>query len=80
TVDSDGRLPRKRYMLMTGAALGGLVALAVGAAFNPRLALMFMLGATGAFAILRLVAFGVMALAARLPRPRHTGLRLAIAN
>ncbi|MBN8940550.1 MAG: FtsX-like permease family protein [Rhizobiales bacterium] len=80
TVDSDGRLPRKRYMLMTGAALGGLVALAVGAAFNPRLALMFMLGAAGAFLILRLVAYGVMALAARMPRPRHTGLRLAIAN
>ncbi|WP_163110781.1 hypothetical protein, partial [Acinetobacter baumannii] len=56
------------------------VALAVGAAFNPRLALMFMIGAAGAFLILRLVAYGVMALAARLPRPRRTGLRLAIAN
>jgi putative ABC transport system permease protein len=80
TVDSDRRLPRKRYMLMTLAALGGLVALSVGAAFNPRLALMFMVGAAGAFLVLRLVALGVMTLAARLPRPRRTGLRLALGN
>jgi putative ABC transport system permease protein len=36
--------------------------------------------AAGAFALLRGVAAGVMALARRLPRPRRTALRLALAN
>ena len=80
TVDSDGRMPRKRYVAMTVAALGSLIVLAIAVAFNPRLALMFMAGAAGAFVILRLVAYGLMTLASRLPRPRHTGLRLALGN
>ncbi|QCK84942.1 FtsX-like permease family protein [Phreatobacter aquaticus] len=80
TVDADGRLPRWRYLVATAAALGALVVLSVVASFNPRLALMFMLGAAGIFVTLRLVAFAIMAVARRLPHPRHTGLRLAIGN
>jgi putative ABC transport system permease protein len=80
TVDGNRLLPRKRYLIMTLAALGLLIALSVETSFNPRLAWAFMAAAVGAFVTLRLVAWGIMALAARLPRPRRTGLRLALAN
>jgi putative ABC transport system permease protein len=80
TVDGERRLPRRRYLLFAAAALAALVALSVASSFNPRLAMGFMAGAAAVFATLRLVAWGIMTLAARLPRPRRTGLRLALAN
>lgn len=80
TVDGERRLPRRRYLLLAGGALAALVTLSVASSFNPRLAMGFMAGAAGVFVALRLVAWAIMAGAARLPRPRRTGLRLAIAN
>ena len=41
---------------------------------------MFVGAAAGSFVLLRLVALGIMALARRLPRPRRTAPRLALAN
>ncbi|WP_367272213.1 ABC transporter permease [Phreatobacter sp.] len=80
TVDGERRLPRRRYLLLAGGALAALVTLSVVSSFNPRLAMGFMAGAAAVFVALRLVAWAIMEGAMRLPRPRRTGLRLAIAN
>ncbi|MBY0363063.1 MAG: ABC transporter permease [Phreatobacter sp.] len=80
TVDGERRWPRPRYLALVAATLVVLVGLSVVTSFNPRLALGFMAGAAGIFVALRLVAAGIMALAARMPRSRRTSLRLAVAN
>jgi putative ABC transport system permease protein len=80
TVDGERRWPRPRYLALVAATLAVLVTLSVVTSFNPRLALGFMAGAAGIFVALRLVAAGIMALAARMPRSRRTSLRLAVAN
>ena len=41
---------------------------------------MFVGAATASFVLLRLVALAIMAIARRLPRPRRTAPRLALAN
>ena len=61
-------------------SVAALIGLAVFAAYDRRIALMFVGAAAASFALLRLVALGIMALARRLPRPRQTGPRLALAN
>ncbi|AVO47168.1 ABC transporter permease [Phreatobacter cathodiphilus] len=80
TVDGERRWPRPRYLALVAATLAVLVTLSVVTSFNPRLAMGFMAGAAGIFVALRLVAAGIMALAARMPRSRRTSLRLAVAN
>ncbi|MDP2803371.1 MAG: FtsX-like permease family protein [Phreatobacter sp.] len=80
TVDGERRWPRPRYLALVALTVAVLVTLSVATSFNPRLALGFMAGAAGIFVALRLVAAGIMALAARLPRSRRTSLRLAVAN
>ena len=50
------------------------------AAYDRKIALIFVVAAAGAFALLRLVGDRLMALARRLPRPRRAALRLALAN
>ncbi|MDF2812522.1 MAG: glycosyl transferase family 1, partial [Microvirga sp.] len=72
--------PRKRYLVALALTVAALVGLAVFAAYDRRIALMFVGAAVASFALLRLVALGIMALARRLPRPRSTGPRLALAN
>lgn len=79
-VETGSKRPRWRYVTLTALALGGLIALSVAVAYNPRLAVMFMGGAAAVFVLLRGVGWLVMALARRLPRVEHPGLRLAIAN
>lgn len=63
--------------LLCGAAL---VAVAIGAAQDRRVALVFVAAAGGAFVLLRLVSWLIMAVARRVPRPRNTVLRLAVVN
>ncbi len=72
--------PRPVYVVMTALALLVLVALAVLTAADQRLAAWFVVGAALAFLALRLTAFLLIAGVRRLPRPRHPGLRLALAN
>ena len=72
--------PRKRYLVALVLSVAALIGLAVFAAYDRRIALMFVGAAAASFALLRLVALGIMALARRLPRPRQTGPRLALAN
>jgi putative ABC transport system permease protein len=67
---------------LTGIALSALLlgALAIFTASDRWLAAYFVVGAVAALVIFRLTGAGLIALARRVPRPRHAGLRLAIAN
>lgn len=80
TVDPERRWPRRRYLLILAASVVALVGLSIMAAYDRRIALIFILAAACAFGLLRVVAIGLMGLARRLPRPRHATLRLALAN
>jgi putative ABC transport system permease protein len=57
-----------------------LIAVAIGLAYDKRVAAIFVASSIAVFALLRGVAAGLMALARRLPRSGITMLRLAIAN
>ena len=72
--------PRGRYVVATALIVAALAALAILAAYDRRLAAMFVASAAVIFAALRLVAMLTMALARRLPRQRSTLMRLAITN
>lgn len=79
-VDQSRRLPRKRYIVMVAAAIVALAALAFAVAESKVIALTYIGASAAVFVVLRLLAWGLMALARRLPRPRSTALRLALAN
>lgn len=79
-IEPDLRWPRPAYLAVFAAALFGLVAVAVAFAYDRRIALIYIGVAAGVFLLLRLVAWGVMALAKRSPRGRNPSLRLALAN
>jgi putative ABC transport system permease protein len=61
-------------------ALAALAGLAIATAAERHFAVYFVAGALGSVLVFRLAARGVMALARRAGRPRHPGLRLAVAN
>jgi len=73
-------LPWRRALLPVGGGLVGIVALAVIPAPQPLLALGFLGGAAALFALLGALGWGLTRLAARLPRPRGTIARMALAN
>jgi putative ABC transport system permease protein len=79
-VDPDTRRPRGRYLVLGLLAILALVGLALAFAADRRIALAYVGSAIGTFVLLRLVALGLMAAARRMPRPRSTELRLALAN
>ncbi len=72
--------PRWGYVAATAAAAMVLAALAVLLAYDRKVALIYVGVAASVFALLRLVATGLMALARRAPRPRTTELSMAVAN
>jgi putative ABC transport system permease protein len=72
--------PRLRYVVATVAAIATLVMLAIGLAYDRKVALLYVGVAAGVFLVLRLVAIGLMALARHAPRAKSTELRMAIAN
>ncbi len=74
------RLPRKSYMAATILVGTALAAFAVALAFDRKIAAIFVASAAAVFILLRVVAFGLMAIARRLPHSRITALRLALAN
>jgi putative ABC transport system permease protein len=76
----DRRFPRARYVAAAVLAALALTTLAVTAAYDRKIAAIFVVAAAVVFLLLRLVAFGLMALARRAPRLRSTVWRLAIAN
>lgn len=76
----DSRRPRAIYLVIGALALAGLIGVAVGFAYERRIALIYLGVMTGVFLLLRGVSWGLMALARRLPRPRNPSLRMALAN
>lgn len=79
-VAADAARPRRTYLVAFAAALATLAGLTVLFAYDPRIAAIY-IGLIGVvFALLRGVAIGIMALAARLPRASSAPLRMAIAN
>jgi putative ABC transport system permease protein len=79
-VEQSNRLPRRRYVLMVVLAVVSLATLALFVAESRRIALIYIVAAAAIFLVLRILAWGLMAIAAKLPRPRSTALRLAISN
>jgi putative ABC transport system permease protein len=72
--------PRWSYLALMAVVIALLVAVAIGLAYDKRVAAVFVVSSVAVFALLRGVAAGLMALARRTPRSRITMLRLAIAN
>jgi putative ABC transport system permease protein len=79
-VAPDSRWPRRRYIVATIASAAALAACAILFSYDPRIAFWITVGVVTSFALLRVVAAGIEWLAARLPRPKRTELRLALAN
>jgi putative ABC transport system permease protein len=79
-VAPERRVPRQRYVVATVLAVLILSALAIAGAYDRKIAAIFIAAAAAVFVVLRLVAAAVMLLARRVPRPRSTVLRLAVAN
>ena len=79
-VERERRWPRPLYGAILATTVAALVGLAVATAFDRRVALLFLAAAALSFLLLRGVAYAIMAGARRLPRPRRTGPRLALAN
>jgi putative ABC transport system permease protein len=79
-VAAESARPRRAYLIAFGVSLATLAGLTVLFAYDARIAAIY-IGLIGAvFALLRLVAVGIMALAARLPRAANAPMRMAIAN
>jgi putative ABC transport system permease protein len=79
-VISEWHRPRWRYLAAMAVVVALLIAVAIGLAYDKRVAAVFVASSIVVFALLRGIAAGLMALAKRLPRTRITMLRLAIAN
>ena len=78
---ADGpRWPRRRYIAASAAVIVVLAGTAVALSYDRRLAIIFIVAAAAVFITLQLVAQLLMAVARRLPHPRATALRLAMAN
>ena len=74
------RLPRSRYIIAVAMTATAFAVSAVAAAFDRKIAIIFIVAAVTVFGVLRLIASLVMVVASRVPRPRTTVLRLAISN
>ena len=79
-VEPDARRLRMRYIALVALAFAGLVATILLLSQQKSLAIDYMVATAGGFVMLRLVAWLLMRIAARLPHSRFVPLRLAIAN
>lgn len=79
-IEPDPRRPRAIYLALCALALAGLAGVAIGFAYDRRIALIYIGVMFGVFVLLRVVSLGLMALARRIPRPRRPALRMALAN
>jgi putative ABC transport system permease protein len=80
TVTSSLQRPRWLYLALMALVIAALISVAIGLAYDKRVAAVFVASSIAVFALLRGIAAGLMALARRLPRARITMLRLAITN
>ncbi len=74
------RRPQFKYIVAIVVALGVLATLAIIMADDRRITMFYVAGAAVSFALLWLIAQGLMFLAARAPRPRQPEFRLGLAN
>lgn len=74
------RWPGWPVLLAVGAAASAIAGLAVFQARERMFAALFIAAALALLVVLTLLAWGVRSVAARLPRPKDTLLRLAVAN
>lgn len=79
-VTTQPHWPRKIYIALTAAAVIALAAVAVGLAYDRRVAIIYVAVAALVFVTLRFVASLLMTAARHAPRARSTVLRMAIAN
>jgi putative ABC transport system permease protein len=79
-VRAEWHRPRWPYLALMALVVTALVAVVIGLAYDKKIAAIFVVASVIVFAVLRGIAAGVMALAARLPRTRFPMLRLAISN
>jgi putative ABC transport system permease protein len=79
-VSTEWHRPRLSYLLLMAGVILALIVVAIGLAYDKRIAAVFVASSVLVFALLRGIAAVLMALARRLPRTRITMLRLAIAN
>jgi putative ABC transport system permease protein len=79
-VDPAPRRPRRIYVIAVAAAGLALAGLGILGASDRFTAAWFIAGAVGALAAFRLLAIGLVLAARGAGRPRHPGLRLALAN
>ncbi|KIQ05873.1 glycosyl transferase family 1 [Agrobacterium tumefaciens] len=76
----ENKLPTWPYLLATGLLLAALVGLAIYTSQERFIASVFLGAVAFSFVVLRLVAWGIKALAKRSPRVHSAALRLAIGN
>ena len=79
-VSNEHLWPRRGYLLASAISGVLLVGLVIGTAYNIRFALWFVVGAASTMLVFRLAAWVLLRFAASAGRPRHPGLRLALAN
>ncbi len=79
-VTRERHRPRINYLIGMAIVIALLIAIAIGLAYDKRVAMVFVASSVVVFALLRGIAAAVMAIARRLPRPRNTMLRLALTN
>lgn len=80
TVAHEVRRPQTRYLVLMMLLIATLAGIAIGLAYDKRVALVFVAASAIVFVLLRGIASGLMALARWLPRSRITMLRLAVSN
>ena len=80
TVASEWHRPRWSYLALMAVVVALLIGVAIGLAYDKRIATVFVAASIAVFLLLRGIAEILMAVARRLPRSRMTMLRLAIAN
>jgi putative ABC transport system permease protein len=80
TVASEWHRPRWSYLALMAVVITALIAVAIGLAYDKRVAAVFVASSIAVFVLLRGIAAALMAVARRLPRSRITMLRLAITN
>jgi putative ABC transport system permease protein len=80
TIAHEVLRPKTRYLVLMLLLIATLAGIAIGLAYDKRVALVFVAASAIVFVLLRGIASGLMALARRLPRSRITMLRLAVSN
>ena len=79
-IEPSRRGLRWRYVAMVALSGAGLVATILLLSQERMLAVYYMVATAAGFVMLRIVAWGLMALAREIPHSRHVALRLAVAN